>query len=145
MLSSVLMVKESRHILRTKRHIKRQARRSTLYFPKKYKDRTYKSIIFVPGRWRVTMFAPKDLTVSAIPVLFRLTSKQYFFNFSAYIEKGLLYFCFTTQAVNITNLYSESNKLTLWRNILNKVLFLFSSFFFHKIKFKGKGYYIYKN
>lgn len=29
--------------------------------------------------------------------------------------------------------------------MLNNLLFLFSSFFFHKIKFKGKGYYIYKN
>lgn len=139
------MVKRNRCILRTKIYVKRQWRRSGLYFPKKYRSDIYKTIILVPGRWRVTMFAPSNITNNTLPVLFKLMSDQYFFNFSAFIDKGLLSFCYNTQAINITSYRSESEKLTLWKNLLNNLLFLFSSFFFHKIKFKGKGYYIYKN
>lgn len=139
------MVKRNRCILRTKIYVKRQWRRSGLYFPKKYKSEIYKIVIFVPGRWRVTMFAPQELPNNTLPVLFRLMSDQYFFNFSAFIDKGLLSFCYNTQAINITSYTSESTNLTLWQSTLNNLLFLFSSFFFHKIKFKGKGYYIYKN
>lgn len=142
---NVLVVKRNRCILRTKIYVKRQWRRSGLYFPKKYKSEIYKIVIFVPGRWRVTMFAPQELPNNTLPVLFRLMSDQYFFNFSAFIDKGLLSFCYNTQAINITSYTSESTSLTLWQSTLNNLLFLFSSFFFHKIKFKGKGYYIYKN
>lgn len=107
------MVKRNRCILRTKIYVKRQWRRSGLYFPKKYRSDIYKTIILVPGRWRVTMFAPSNITNNTLPVLFKLMSDQYFFNFSAFIDKGLLSFCYNTQAINITSYRSESEKLTL--------------------------------
>ena len=50
---------------------------------------------------------------------------------------------------NIRILYFMNYKLSMHKNIwlkeMSHTLFLFTSFFFLKIKFRGKGYYLYKN
>ena len=41
--------------------------------------------------------------------------------------------------------FSFANLTFLSFKYINNILFLFTSFIFNKLKFKGKGYYIYKN
>ena len=41
--------------------------------------------------------------------------------------------------------YKISSFINLWIKELQEILYYFTSFIFFKVKFKGKGYYIYKN
>lgn len=142
----VLLVNKNsvNYIPKQKQYLQKTWKRDYLYFPKKYKDTLYTARILVPSSWNIFIFAPKKLSQNSFPFLFKLVSKQYYFHFSCCFTIGHVSVCPNTQVITIAT-FSQADMLTIWRNTLNYLLFLFTSFFFHKIKFKGKGYYIYKN
>jgi hypothetical protein len=71
-------------------------------------------------------------------------SKLYYFLLPIPLNNWLVFFDTNTSTISISSLYFTNYTLTYWTRLLQ----LFGSFhrpFFLKIKFKGKGYYIYKN
>lgn len=138
------MVTNKSYIPKTKYYAKKYWKRDGLYFQKRYKDLPYKSYVLIPAQWRAVIFTLHQVNSLQQIFLFRLITPVYYFNFSFSLTVGYFYFCQNTNVVTFST-FSQSDTASLWKNMLNNLLFLFSSFFFHKIKFKGKGYYIYKN
>lgn len=95
-------------------------------------------VLFIPRIWSLYI-----IKRSCGYDLFYLVSKIYKFNFLLpsdsyvirYPSSGLIYFSF----------YKPTQFLLLFLQNVKKLLFLFNVPFFKKIKFRGKGYYIYKN
>lgn len=138
------MVTGVSYIPKTKCYAKKYWKRDGLYFQKRYKDLPYKSYVLIPAQWRTVIFTSHNVNSLQQIFLFKLFTPIYYFNFSFCLTVGYFYFCQNTHVVTFSTI-SQSDMSSLWKNMLNNLLFLFSSFFFHKIKFKGKGYYIYKN
>lgn len=76
--------------------------------------------------------------------LIRLYYKGYYFNLPISINAAQLHFDSETNIIYFFN-YKTTPILPLWLKEMSSILVYFISFFFLKIKFKGKGYYIYKN
>jgi len=71
-------------------------------------------------------------------------NKVYYFTVSIPTQNWLVYFDTNSSTISLTSIYGTNFTLTYWTNLL----YIFNSFnrpFFLKIKFKGKGYYIFKN
>lgn len=101
----------------------------------------FKSLhIVIPSNWSLTILNDSDYEF----YVFYLLSKRYYFKFSAFSSKSFIYFCCNTNTLTIVNL-KLATYCTVWNKELNFLLYMFTSFFFIKLKFKGKGYYIYKN
>ena len=75
---------------------------------------------------------------------FQLFSTEYSFIFSLPFAQTILNYC-TNTGVLTTSSYFLSASTLQWIKKINSIFYLFSSFIFNKLKFKGKGYYIYKN
>ena len=101
----------------------------------------FKSLhIVIPSNWSLTILNDSNYEF----YVFYLLSKRYYFKFSAFSSKSFIYFCYNTNTLTIVNL-KLATYCTVWNKELNFLLYMFTSFFFIKLKFKGKGYYIYKN
>ena len=102
--------------------------------PQQYKLYT----IFIPTCWRFFLLTNNKR------YLVKLYNNYYYYKFS--LPNGINNISYNSQlSVLSFAFYNQRNTYNFWLNSLNELLFLFSSFAFQKIKFKGKGYYIYKN
>ena len=114
----------------------------TKYFNWKYKSRIhlnyYKCYINIPFSWNMVVLKSNQLTK------IYLYSPVYFVHTS--IPKNFMNFFYdsNTRTIGFSNLY-ENNYKNLYINQLAYLLSLCNNPCFLKIKFKGKGYYIYKN
>lgn len=96
--------------------------------------------IYKPSKWDAVLF---NNTLVNKRVIF-LYSPNYYFKLSLpYTHTGLK-FDMNTSSFIIHSLYINNN-YRVFLNSLDSVLTSFYKPFFKKIKFKGKGYYIYKN
>ena len=68
----------------------------------------------------------------------------YYYNFSLPLKNSIINFDKKIGIISFSSL-SINSFIFNWSNLINFYLYLFTSFIFKKIKFKGKGYYIYKN
>lgn len=96
----------------------------------------------VPVNWSVLLL--KSIALSTPYTIIYAYSKTYFFQFPLPTQHVGLNFTSQVQVATFTQYYSNSFFLT-FMNIFNLVLYSFFRVFFNKLKFKGKGYYIYKN
>ena len=96
--------------------------------------------ILIPIKWKCTVFKDfkKDFYV------FHLKSLEYYFKFALTTDGTYVVYCPNTNLVTLVN-RNWKTLITMWCNTVNTILYLFYSFLFIKLKFKGKGYYIYKN
>jgi hypothetical protein len=108
-------------------------------FPKFNKTFSKVSII-IPKKWSLLIL--KSLKQPLYT--FHLFSTKYSFKFSLSLTKSALNYCFNTGVITASS-YFLSGLILQWAKKVNSTLYLFSSFIFNKLKFKGKGYYIYKN
>lgn len=101
-----------------------------------------KLYICLPENWSLVIFSIKKNLKSYIDLyiyssiyyfVYRLPTKLTMFNYDKF-EKVL----------SLSSKYKDQFSI-LFYFFLKKVLYSFSQLFFRKIKFKGKGYYIYKN
>lgn len=69
---------------------------------------------------------------------------KYYFLFSIPYDKVFLNFDKISNTLVLSKTLNKF-KFNLWIKMLNDILYLFTSFYFKKIKFRGKGYYLYKN
>jgi hypothetical protein len=99
-------------------------------------------VIGVPKHWSLVILSPKKTNI--LYQTFFLYSDSYFFKVGF---MGLPYTLTTnrsTQSVQLDYFYS-SHLITIYFKILKLVFLLFAVPYFLKLKFRGKGYYIYKN
>lgn len=74
----------------------------------------------------------------------QLYTNIYYYQFSIPSVLTTLYFDSESKVIYFSN-YKAHNTFNLWLKEMYQILYYFNSFLFFKIKFKGKGYYIYKN
>ena len=102
---------------------------------------SYKTILYVPNIWNLLIF--KNSLNTNYSYLY-LYSDFYFF----YIPLAKLFltlkYDIQTKSILIELLFSN-NFTKIFLNYFKLVFFSFSKVFFKKLKFKGKGYYIFKN
>jgi hypothetical protein len=96
----------------------------------------------VPTNWSILLL--KSVTLGTPYTIVYAYSSTYFFQFPLPTQHVGLSFTSQAQVATFTRYYSNSFFLT-FINIFNLVLYSFFRVFFNKLKFKGKGYYIYKN
>ena len=96
--------------------------------------------IYKPSQWHAIVFKNKYLSTKTI----FFYSPLYYFKLNVPSRFTQLTFDANTNSFNLHSLYINNN----YRLFMTSLNTLFASFykpFFKKIKFKGKGYYIYKN
>lgn len=71
-------------------------------------------------------------------------SSLYYFLVPIPAGKWFIYFDHNTSTITLSSLYFTNYTLTYWTNLVH-LFYIFHRPFFIKLKFKGKGYYIYKN
>lgn len=106
---------------------------------------SWTSVFYVPPRWKFIVLAPKNLDASStqIPRIYFYHS-TYYFNLTPPSHVTNWTYDPQTNTFNFFHPFSPY----AYNHGLARVQALFRSFsvvFFLKIKFKGKGYYIYKN
>ena len=101
-----------------------------------------KSLFQVPASWGLIVLSQKD-SLHESP-RFYLFNKTYFINFSCMDNFSHLLYDIQTRTLVIHHLLSSESH-TMYLRALASLLRRFSLPFFLKIKFKGKGYYMYKS
>lgn len=109
---------------------------------KKPKHRLHDAMFafYVPGNWSILLFKSRGGSRQEV----KLLSKTYYFHLWPPFNISSFYLDTNTSTLSFTSIYVNSFYRTYWQELLT----LFESFskpFFKKLKFKGKGYYIYKN
>lgn len=98
--------------------------------------------LYIPSDWNLILLKPKTL-MSQTKLLY-LFSDTYFFKMSILTPNLQWFFDVQTSTLSLTNLYTPNFYKLYFKQITN-IFYSFSKLFFLKLKFKGKGYYIYKN
>ena len=96
--------------------------------------------MYIPVKWTYVIFRDSKNDFYS----FYLYSIEYYFKFAIPCKNTSIFHCSNTGIISLSNT-NFKNLSILWGKTLNLIIHLFSSFLFMKIKFKGKGYYIYKN
>jgi len=102
----------------------------------------YRDLFFyLPYDWKISIFKfnKKNKTHN----LFYLYSSYYFFYFSGINYKNFIFFSSFTSVLHFRRLFTDNFFYTYW-NFFKNIFFSFSKVYFKKLKFKGKGYYVYK-
>jgi hypothetical protein len=101
----------------------------------------YKLSVQLPPSWDVIIFQnPSDKA----RLIIYLYSNKYTLNFPLLFKFSTVSFDLFEKTLALNFKYKESF-FFLFFHFLKNILHGFTKFFFRKIKFKGKGYYIYKN
>lgn len=96
---------------------------------------------YLPPNWNLIIFKINKATFShRVSYLY---AKEYFFYLSFAFNHSSLFFNVQTNVLRIGNLFITNFFYTYW-TVFKNIFYSFSKVFFKKLKFKGKGYYIYK-
>ena len=99
-----------------------------------------KYYIYIPGNFKFYCL----FSITKLTYVIRLYSFNYYFFIPIFFKNVFLSFDVYSNSLTLTTNMS-SIKFFTWIKSVSNLLFLFTSFFFKKIKFRGKGYYLYKN
>lgn len=97
-------------------------------------------LILIPINWLCFVLLNKSIGC----YLIKLYSGSYYYQLSIPSKLTKLFYDIECNSIYFHN-YNLASNLSLWLKELHFILYYFTSFLFYKIKFKGKGYYIYKN
>lgn len=118
-----------------------QARRRALFVPLNTSYPAEKFSIHIPSYWRMFVLSSKTLQTSN--KLIYLSSSVYFFKIP-YVTSFMRFdYDVYTSSISIT-LQSKRRYVYLYLKNLQKLIYMFSQVQFVRMKFRGKGYYIYK-
>lgn len=98
--------------------------------------------LYVPASWKFLIITPKTSYPNSI--IFYLFSKSYFFFLTVPVNFLNLSYDRTTSCLTFLFFYKNNFYNIFFKTFLN-IFLQFARIFFKKLKFKGKGYYIYKN
>lgn len=120
-----------------------QKLKSYLFAPKLRLNFTPKIYNFyIPHTWDLVLLILNPQT--RLNLLF-LYSTIYFYKILIPQTFGLLRFCAYSRVLSLQVLNSQSDFWSLYVRLVARTLFCFTKPVFLRIKFKGKGYYIFKN
>jgi ribosomal protein L6P/L9E len=114
----------------------------SLFLKPRMRLNSYKACIYLPPKWGLVVIKP-SITFIDLFTLF-IYSPLYFFYITIPYFFSRIRFDKTVYVINLKFLYVNNFFNTYW-DIIKNVFYSFAKVFFKKIKFKGKGYYIYKN
>lgn len=98
------------------------------------------NFLYVPSSWNFIIFKKKNTILNYL----YMYSESYFFILPFLNKFLLLKYDFQINCF-IFNFFFKNNFYSLFWNYFKLIFYSFSKIFFCKLKFKGKGYYIYKN
>lgn len=109
----------------------------------KHNSLSYTSVfLYIPFGWNLILLQPKN--VKLCTKLLYLFSPIYFFKISILTPNLRWFYDNQTSTLLLTNQYTPNFYKLYFKQIIN-IFYSFCKLFFLKLKFKGKGYYIYKN
>jgi hypothetical protein len=128
-------------ILKKKNAINIRKKNSKFYFKPRFNLNSFRINFFFPAQWNILLLNfKKNLGVTTCYIY---SSTYYFYLF--YPNK----FLFLNYDWNLNllsfNFFYKNNYFNLYWNSFKLLFYSLNKFFFRKLKFKGKGYYIYKN
>lgn len=98
--------------------------------------------LYIPYNWNLIILNPKqNLNNNKVLYLFSII---YFFKIIVPKQYLNFYYDYQTSTLQISNTFTPNFYRMYFKQISN-IFYSFSKIFFNKLKFKGKGYYIYKN
>lgn len=100
-----------------------------------------KMYIYIPTIWNILIFSLQNNTNNFLIYLF---NKTYYFTIPILNKTININYDTNSKSLILKSTYSNIFYKTYW-NLLQNTLYSFSLIFFKKLKFKGKGYYIFKN
>jgi len=100
-----------------------------------------KYTLYVPNYWSFFLLSSKT-SVNDIKIIY-LSSAKYFFKIPYPTKLLLSTFDVYTSSINFT-LLTKTHYIYLYFQQLQSLIYLFSQVQFTRMKFRGKGYYIYK-
>jgi ribosomal protein L6P/L9E len=115
-------------------------KKSSFLINKKFSFKNFKYFLYLPSNWNFILFQKKNLNF--------LNLYMYNFNYFFILPFFKKFLCFNyDNSINVIslNFYFKNNFFSLFWGYFKILFFSFSKIFFKKLKFKGKGYYIYKN
>lgn len=128
-------------IINRKSKINKKILNTSFAINNKININTYKINFYIPSTWNFLLLKKKDNLNS---LYFYLYSENYFFSLP--LIKKFLTFRYDSQTNSlIFQFFYKNNFYSLFWNFFKIIFYSFSRIFFKKLKFKGKGYYIYKN
>lgn len=104
-----------------------------------YNMNKYLINLYLPNFWKFILI--KIFNYDKIIYIYNNT---YFFIIPVFKAFSLIKYDLQTNTINF-KFYYKNNFFPLFWNFFKTIFFSFSKQFFKKLKFKGKGYYIYKN
>lgn len=124
-----------------KNRINFKSRALNIFLYSKIRYNYYKVCFFLPFNWEVILL--KSLN-NKLVLNFYIFSFSYYFFLPVLTKPINLRFSITNHTIILRSFYVTSFFHTYW-TIFLQVFSSFSKIFFKKLKFRGKGYYIYKN
>ena len=124
----------------TKKRHKQKLLKSNFPSHVKFNSSIKSAYLLVPIKWKCIIF--KNFCKNFY--VFYLKSVKYNFKFAIPSKETYVSYCGNTNLITLIN-KNLKTLITVWCKAIMNILYLFSSFVFVKLKFKGKGYYIYKN
>ena len=113
------------------------------YFFKKNNNfslRKFQNFLYLPYNWNFVIFENKKYNI----LNFYIYNSDYFF-ILPFMKKFLSLKYDDVSNVVVLNFFFKNNYYSIFWNYFKLIFFSFSKIFFRKLRFKGKGYYIYKN
>ncbi len=127
-----------------KKKLNLKMKKSQIFLNLRFNLNKIVTLFRLPPSWDVVVWKNKEISLYTEPASLYLYTTAYFLHLPVpfYIKK-LLY---DKNTKVFTFVFNHKNvKYGLFWKEFNNVLFSLSSYFFKKLKFKGKGYYIFKN
>ena len=115
-------------------------KKSSFFLKTKFSLKLFKNFLYLPFNWNFILFKKKNINILNVYIY----NNDYFFIlpfFKKFVSINYDYF----SNVIIFNFFFNNNFYSIFWNYFKNLFFSFSKIFFKKLKFKGKGYYIYKN
>ena len=120
--------------------IRKLFKKSSFNVSNKFSLKSFKTLFYLPFNWNFILIQKKN---SGLLNLY-IYNHNYFFILPFFKKFMNVKYDNLTNTLAL-NFFFKNNFYSLFWTYFKIIFFSFSKFFFKKLKFKGKGYYIYKN
>jgi ribosomal protein L6P/L9E len=115
-------------------------KKSSFSLNTKFSLKSFKHFLYLPFNWNFILFKKKYINILNLYIY----NNEYFFILPFFKKFVSINYDFSANVL-IFNFFFNNNFYSIFWNYFKNLFFSFSKIFFKKLKFKGKGYYIYKN
>lgn len=118
----------------------KKKRKNSLLLTRRFLYQLIIFYLYLPNMWKYSLFSISNIKNNVI----YLYSENYFFFIP--LNSNLSIFNSFLNSSTISFFYfAKHNFINTFFNFFKKIFYVFSKIFFKKLRFKGKGYYVYKN